>query len=312
VQPRRHKVAFLGLGSMGARHARVISSMRDRFEIVGGYDARRDTPLPTGVPPLADENEAIDRAEVVVIATPIETHHELVSRALHRGRHVLVEKPLCATAAEAHALVRLPSTGRLFVGHSERFNPVVRALVRLCRAQRARSFELVRLAPSSRPPEWSVLLNLGVHDLDLAAYLGKAKVTLHAGLGSDATGGSPADFAHVLFSTSSGSVGRIYVDRATLTRQRTIRLVTTRWAYDGDLLAPRLTRTPAPGGARTDVPLVMQEPLAAQAEALAEALGSGVAREIATGADGASAVELAEQAAKVCAQGASRERAVSH
>jgi hypothetical protein len=90
--------------------------------------------------------------------------------------------------------------------------------------------------------------------------------------------------------------------------------------YEGDLLAPRLVRTArmaaaatatrairatgvAPSGAAgTEVPLPLDEPLRVQALALADALdGASLRREIATGADGALAVRLAENAAAACA-----------
>jgi len=292
----RHKVALLGMGAMGRRHARVLASLHDRFDVVGGYDTRPEVAMPVGVARLGGESEAIERADLVVIATPIETHEGLVARALACGRHVLVEKPLCATATEALALSQAARSGAsLFVGHSERFNPVVRALARLARGDRILAIDLLRVGPS-RPSNWGVLVNLGVHDLDLAAYLGRGEVTVHGALGAGPPGSAVEDLAHVLFSTADGAVGHVYVDRTVPTRKRTIRLVSARWIFEGDLLAPRLARTPAAGGLRTEVPLALEEPLAAQAVALADALDGGATREIATGADGARAVALVETA----------------
>jgi len=292
-------VSLVGLGVMGARHARVLASLRDRFDVVGGYDTNEDVPMPPGVARLSGESEAIERAEVVVIATPIETHEDLVARALASGRHVLVEKPLCANASAAHALCAPARSGAmLFVGHSERFNPVVRALARLARRDPVVAMDMRRVGPS-RPSDWGVLVNLAVHDLDLAAYLGGGEVAVRGGVGGP--NASPAaDMAHVLFSTAAGAVGHLFVDSTAPTRQRTIRLTTSRWIYDGDLLAARLARTPTAGGPRTDVPLPLEEPLAAQANALADALDGAAIREIATGPEGARAVHLVERAAAIC------------
>jgi UDP-N-acetylglucosamine 3-dehydrogenase len=304
LRPRtsRHKVTLIGLGAMGARHARVLAAMHERFDVVGGYDTRPDVPIPAGVARLSGAKEAIDRAELVVIATPIETHEGLVARALAAGRHVLVEKPLCATAAEAHALSESARSGArlLFVGHSERFNPVVRALARLARRDRVLAIDFVRVGPS-RPSDWDVLVNLGVHDLDLAAYLGRGTVTVHGAQGAGPPGSEGRDLAHVLFSTAGGAIGHVYVDRTVATRQRTIRLLTSRWIYEGDLLAQRLARTPTAGGVRTEVPLLIEEPLAAQARAAADALEGGRGREIATGVDGARAVALVERSRSAAA-----------
>src|SRR5579859_1105508 len=94
----RYRVAIVGLGTMGLRHARVFASLPARFEVVGGYDVRRDLAPRPPLTLLRAEAEAIALADVVVVATPIEAHAASVRQALGAGRHVLVEKPLCASA----------------------------------------------------------------------------------------------------------------------------------------------------------------------------------------------------------------------
>ena len=96
---------------MGRRHARVFAALSDRFELVGAYDPRTGLEWPEGLPVLGGEREALARADVVVVATPTRTHAGIVARALAAGRHVLVEKPLCARAAEAEALGAVASRG---------------------------------------------------------------------------------------------------------------------------------------------------------------------------------------------------------
>ena len=311
---------MVGVGAMGRRHCRVLRSLGDRFELMGGYDLRDDAEVPEGVARLASEDEAVALADVVVVATPIEAHASVVARALEAGRSVLVEKPLCRTAAEANALVAAAAMGtpasRLFVSHTERFNPVVRALARLLRGDRVRQMEFRRIG-FSKPSGTGALVNLGVHDIDLGAYLGGGDVSLRAATGG-VSGGSSAggeDYAHLLFSTSAGAVGHLYVDRTATTKQRVLEVSTERWFYEGDLLAQRLARTSrgergdrngernqAAKTARTDVPLLLDEPLLVQAIALADALDGGPIREIATGTDGARAVHIAERAAAQCAR----------
>jgi UDP-N-acetylglucosamine 3-dehydrogenase len=294
----RYRATVLGLGAMGMRHVRVLAGLRDRFEVVGAYDVRRDlVPLPR-VPLLRGEAEAIAASDLVVVATPIAEHAGTVARALAAGRHVLVEKPLCPNAAQARALaaVSVRGPGRLFVGHSERFNPVVRSLSRLLRRDRALGIDLRRIGPS-RACDYGVLVNLGVHDFDLAAYLGGGRVTLRSALGG-------REFARVLFDTSAGTIGQLCMDAAAPEKHRAIVVTTARWTYEGNLLHPRLSRTSRETGACTEVPLASDEPLVAQAIALADALDGGPPREIASAADGAASVELAERAAMHCARGA--------
>jgi UDP-N-acetylglucosamine 3-dehydrogenase len=277
---------------MGLRHARVFAALGHRFEVAGVYDVRTDTRIPDYAPRLRSEEEAIARADVVVVATPTEAHAGAVSRALSAGRHVLVEKPLCATGAEARALAAMSAPGgaRLFVGHSERFNPVIRVLARLTRDDQVLGIDLLREGPS-RWSQCGVLVNLGVHDFDLAAYLGEPPLTLQASLGSE--GGNRA---RVLFTMTGGSVGHLCVDGSAVTRRRSIALATPQWLFEGDLLAHRLVRTPRKSGTPAEVALPLEEPLAAQATALADALDGASPREIASGEDGAAAIELAEAA----------------
>ncbi len=307
-------MAVVGLGAMGQRHARVLLALDRRFDVVGGYDVRGEAPTPPGIARLRSEAEALARAEIVVVATPIETHAGLVARALGAGKHVLVEKPVCATATEAQSvlatLAASRSGARVFVGHSERFNPVVRSLARLVRSERITAIALRRIGPC-RPCGCGVLVNLGIHDLDLAAYLGGGGVVLRGAVGASVSVGPGEDFAHVLFSTAAGALGHLVVDRTVPVKQRSIEVSTERWIYEGDLLAHRLVRSArsvAAAGGRSGVvhapaplPVPLEEPLVAQASALADALDGGPVREIATGTDGVRALELAEQASAWCA-----------
>lgn len=290
---------------MGLRHLRVFASLPDRFEIAGSYDVRSDAPLPAYARPLRSEEEAILCADVVVVATPTAAHSATVARALSAGRHVLVEKPLCATGLEAEALAGLATRGPglLFVGHSERFNPVVRAVARLVRDEPVLAIDLLRVGPS-RPAEGGVLVNLGVHDFDLAAYVGQAPLKLLGAVAGGASSAAGEDLAHVLFTNGAGTVGHLHVDRTAPERRRSIALATPDWLYEGDLLSHRLARTARDTGAKTHVPLSLDEPLAAQALALADALDGARVREIATASDGACAVALAEEAARRAASSA--------
>jgi predicted dehydrogenase len=285
---------------MGRRHVRVLETLADRFDLVGAYDVDPRRQPPRGVASFDSEADALGQADVLVVATPVEAHAATVARALGARKQVFAEKPLCTRADEALSLaLRAGPDARLFVGHSERFNPVVRALARLLRQDPATAIAFTRVGPSS-PGSPGVLLNLGVHDFDLAAYLGRGEVSLRRVAGAAAVQSRGDDVAHVLFESTSGVTGSIYVDRNAPTRRRAVRLATARWTYEGDLVAHRLTRTSRSTGRCSEVPLAHEEPLVAQAIALADALdaGSGApAREIAEGFDGARAVSLAERAA---------------
>jgi UDP-N-acetylglucosamine 3-dehydrogenase len=301
---KKHKVAVVGLGVMGLRHVRVLLALEKRFELVGTYDVRSDGPTPAVAERFGSEAEALARAEVVVVATPIASHADIARRALAAGKHVLVEKPLCATSDEARTVIASArAAARLFVGHSERFNPVVRALANLLRGDDVRAIDFERLGPS-KPCGHGVLVNVGVHDLDLAAYLAGGGVVVRGAAGSRGTDSVGEDFADVVFATAGGAVGRLALDRTSPLRRRSVEITTSQWLYEGDLLAHRLVRTARGKGAprtASPLPLPADEPLMAQAIALADALDGRTVRDLATGLDGLRAVELAERAAAFCA-----------
>jgi predicted dehydrogenase len=311
------RVAVVGAGVMGKRHARVLASRPDRFELSAVMDvneaAAADLARAYGAVVAPREVDAVSRADAVFIATPIGAHAPSVRCALSCGRHVLVEKPVAANARTAMELVRLAeSTGvHLFVGHSERFNPVIRALAHLVDPTTIEAIALRRVGPRDRAGagrrDEGVLVNLGVHDLDLAAYLTASPLLPVRSVCEPGRSGVE-ERAHVFASTVSGASVHVFVDQrpADAIRRRTISLTTASHVWRGDLLAPSLVRTPRSSAPAEEadvgsvvgdaIPLDVEEPLLAQALAFAVAVRGGPCREIARGLDGVNALVAAERA----------------
>ena len=154
-----------------------------------------------------------------------------------------------------------------------------------------------------------VLVNLGVHDLDLAAYLTASTLLPVRAVCEQGPGGIDGR-AHMFASTLSGASVHLFADQrpADSIRRRTIALTTTTHIWHGDLLAPSLVRVPRTASPEGDapvlpaageaIPLDTEEPLLAQAIAFTCALAvrGGACREIATGLDGVRALSAAERA----------------
>jgi predicted dehydrogenase len=291
----RLRVSVLGVGAMGRLHARIFAQGVEELVLAGVYDVDASRAHEVGrlwsVPAYADEAKAIAAADLVVIASPIEAHGEAALHALARGRHVFIEKPVCATAEEAFALTRAAQRGqRIFVGHSERFNPVVRALHAAVRGDDIRTIRLRRTSVAVRAgAEHAALVSLGVHDLDLVAYLTGSPVTVREVAYLD------ADRAELVLVGASGVVAWLHVDRRADARERTIEVVTNDSIYTGDLFAKSLSVRPSSGGTVVDYRLIDEEPLVAQAMAIARAL-RGAEGSAAGGVEGARALALAEDA----------------
>ncbi len=300
----RVRVAVVGTGVMGRLHARVLQGLGHDVELTGVYDANRavsaEVAALRGVKSFAREADAIANADLLIVATPISAHASTARRALDAGLSVFVEKPLCARADDALALVRATCPRRhLFVGHSERFNPVVRALRSLVAPFEIRSVDLRRVASSApRAREHGVILSLAVHDLDLVSFLTRSPIeVVHAA-------GTGDDSVRLALRSSHGASARIFVDRTAGVRERAIEILTDRDAFSGNLLVPRLTRTSRVTGRSEDVPLPVEEALVAQAVAMVRALRGLGPTDIATGADGASVLHLAERAIDELGSGA--------
>jgi UDP-N-acetylglucosamine 3-dehydrogenase len=311
------RVALVGAGVMGKRHARVFASRAERFELVAVMDvdprAASELAEACGTHAATREADAIEQADAVVVATPIFAHAVSVRRALARGRHVLVEKPVAGTASEASELVVLAesSGARLFVGHSERFNPVVRALARLVEPASIESIALRRVGNArsrGAGAQEGALVNLGVHDFDLAAYLARSPLALAHATSATAEPCAPAaeDRADVRVQTESGVSVSVRVDQRPDDdrRRRAIAVTTCTHIWEGNLLAPSLSRTCRATGAREAIAVGTEEPLLGQALAFFAALrgGPGVPSEIATGREGMLALLVAERARRAAAR----------
>lgn len=160
------RVALVGCGHMGAHHARVVGS-HPECQLVATVDLDRSRAerLATRFGGRA-VRVVPAQVDAVIVATPASTHAAVSGPVLERGTWCLVEKPMAATAAEAARI----ASDRLVVGHSERFNPAVRALG----AVRPERMRAARCGPSSpRGTDVDVVVDRMAHDLDLALWWGQ-------------------------------------------------------------------------------------------------------------------------------------------
>jgi predicted dehydrogenase len=224
-----------------------------------------------GARPLASLEEAVALADAGVVASPTVTHGEVAGRFLAARRHVLVEKPIAASVAEAHEMVRLARRNgvALGVGHTEFFNPAVQAV--LARAPRPRYLEAQRLSPFTRRSlDIDVVLDLMVHDLQLAQALnGGSAVTEVRAVGVPVLS-SRVDLANVRLAFANGCVANLTASRVSSERVRKLRLFEKDAYHSIDyaeqtVSAYRLVRAGAEATiSPVDVPVEKGEPLAVE------------------------------------------------
>ncbi len=223
---QRLAVGVAGTGALGRHHVRLLGEL-DRVELIGLYDASEETAravaaefATTAFPTL----EALaERVNAMVVAVPT-IHHEIVGRnLLERGVHVLIEKPIASTLAEADRLISAAGDLCLAVGHVEFFNPAVQSLLALGGGQ-PRFVQVERLSVfTQRSLDIDVVLDLMIHDLQIVHALDPSPVREIRAIGIDVL--SPRiDIADVRLELESGCVVNLTASRVSAERVRQLRV----------------------------------------------------------------------------------------
>lgn len=288
---------MVGVGHIGKNHARIYSEVPSiEFAAVHDTDSARAAEIAQtfgtrAVDSLGEFAQAIDAASV---ATPTNTHFAIASELLSAGKHLLVEKPITETTADAAQLAKLAGDRGLVlqVGHVERFNPVLRALEE--RLTHARFIEAHRLSPyPNRSTEISVVLDLMIHDLEIVLHLVRAPVQSIDAVGVPVLSRS-ADIANARIRFENGCVANITSSRISPEQMRKIR-VFQEDAYlslDYQNQAGEIYRRTSSGITRDQVEIDREEPLKQQLVAFVESAATGRAPKV-SGFEAAAALELA-------------------
>lgn len=235
------KVALVGLGAMGRRHLKTLEENSDITEIFTvDSDVESGAFYPTMDELFANLSGPLNFA---VIATPTTTHKDLAIKLMRHGMHVFVEKPVVSSMVEIKELLDAANdTGcKIAVGHVERFNPAVRALVRDL-DKKPLSCSIRRLSPyPARITDVGVALDLSIHDIDLVRHITGQEIKLSYAVAT-ATKGSQEDTIMYLLHLSGGTTVQIHTSWLAPFRTRAIEIVTADATYYADLLAQNLVK----------------------------------------------------------------------
>ena len=237
-------IGLIGAGHFGRFHALKVAA-NARASLVGVHDpdaARANAVgLEAGGAPSLGLAELLGRADAVIVAAPAEHHAPLATRALEAGRHVLVEKPIASTLAEADALAALAARQGLVlqVGHLLRFSAEHRAIA--ARISRPLYIEATRIAPyKGRGTDVSVILDLMIHDLDLVLSLVDSPIESVDALGA-AVSSAHEDIANARVRFTNGCVAAITASRISLKTERRMRVFSGEGYLSADFVARELT-----------------------------------------------------------------------
>jgi predicted dehydrogenase len=211
------RVAVIGVGKMGALHARTYADLPDADLVAvcdTDPDRARSAAAAHGAHSYANVGALLEaeRPDAVSVATPLDGHYDAAAAALEAGAHALVEKPLAHTAEKAQALVELARGGDrvLAVGHLPRFNAAVDCLRRrhLLPGHLGSPVAITtsRFAPRpERLPGADIVYEQTIHDIDLARYLCGVGVKWATASLAGHTPGRPSQYALVELEMEDGT-----------------------------------------------------------------------------------------------------------
>jgi predicted dehydrogenase len=289
------RIAVIGAGHFGRFHAQKVAAAADAV-LVGIHDRHPEraaaVAAEVGAPALASARAAIEAAEAVIIATPTPSHHPIAAAALDAGRHVLVEKPMTVTLAEADDLIaRAAASGRVLqVGHLERFSAARGAVTR--HISRPLVMECVRVSPfRPRGLDVSVVLDLMIHDIDLVLMLaGAAPVSVEAAGATVMSERIDTALARLAF--ADGRAASLSASRIAPGTTRTLRLAGADGTLEADLVARSLRRFAVADGSVAEESWTDADSLAAQLAGFVAAV-RGEAKVVVDGAAGRAALAVA-------------------
>ena len=217
------KAGVLGAGHLGKIHLRLLAES-DQYELVGFYDedainAKRVADE-FGYQAFDNLNELIDQVEVIDIVTPTLSHYQCAIKAIEKGKHIFIEKPITNTLEEAKGLIDLADQKQVKgqVGHVERFNPAFLAVKD--QLDQPMFIETHRLAEfNPRGTDVPVVLDLMIHDIDVVLSVVSSPVKKISSSGVSVISQSP-DIANARIEFENGCVANLTASRISLKNMR--------------------------------------------------------------------------------------------
>lgn len=227
-QPEPLRIGVIGVGNMGQHHTRVLSLLKD-IELVGVADINVERGIDVAskyrVRFFEDYRDLLAHVDAVCVAVPTRLHHPVGMSCLQAGVHVLIEKPIAASIAEAESLVNAAAEAHriLQVGHIERFNPAFQELGKVLKTEELLALEAHRMSPySQRANDVSVVLDLMIHDIDLLLELADSQVVKLTASGSRASDSGYLDYVTATLNFANGIVATLTASKVTHRKLRSI------------------------------------------------------------------------------------------
>lgn len=242
--PPSPSIAVVGCGYWGSNHARTFSELGALYAVSDRHQDRADALAHMhGVKAVAFDDVLSDPAiDGVVLALPPQYHADLAIAALEAGKHVLVEKPIALSVADARRVVEAAQKTELaaMTGHVLRFHPAFEALEAMIAAGDLGAVRYIhshRVGLGKFHAENDALWDIAPHDLSLILAITGEKPISVRGVGS-AMLNRLSDFAHLHLQFTSGVRSHVFASRLNPYRERRLTVIGSKAMAVFDDVAP--------------------------------------------------------------------------
>jgi predicted dehydrogenase len=270
---KKIRAAVIGVGYLGRFHAQKYAQAAG-CELVAVADSRQDAgekvAVEVGTRWVEDYRELLGKVDAVSVVTPTPAHFPITRDFLNAGAHVLVEKPITETVAEAREMIELAASRKrvLQVGHLERFNAAILAAEPYLNSPRF--IECHRLAPyRERGTDVNVVLDLMIHDIDIVQTIVDAPITSIDAVGTPVFS-DEIDIANARIHFADGCVANVTASRVSVKTERKLRIFEDDAYLSLDLQQKIMTliRKRPPSDPPGPLPVIIEEQNLDQGDAL--------------------------------------------
>jgi predicted dehydrogenase len=296
------RIGVAGVGAIGKNHARLMADIAARsggaVQFTAVYDAdparAAEFAAQYGTHAASDIADFAERVDAASVAVPTVYHRKVAEPLMERGIHVMVEKPISESYAEAQTLIELAKAKSVIlqVGHIERFNPVLLQLEQ--RMDNPRFIEAHRLSPfPNRSIDIGVVLDLMIHDIEIVLHLVKSPLVQVDAVGIPVLT-RREDIANARLKFANGCIANITASRISPEKLRKIRVFQSDsyLSLDYQEQSGWIYRKDGMQIVREEVEVEKDEPLKLELASFVECARQG-RRPVVTGQEGAEAVRIA-------------------
>ena len=238
MKRKKLNIGVIGIGYLGKYHLQkfinnkqcdtkwVVDTNLDNIDL-NGHDSIQKS---------SNYKEILNDIDAISLVTPTKMHFKIAKFFLENKKHVLIEKPMTETVAQAKKLVDLAKKNKVIlqVGHLERFNPVMTRLTK--EISDPLFIEVHRLAKfNPRSTDVNVIFDLMIHDIDIVTTLMKKNIKNVSAFGKKIITTS-TDIANVRLEFSGGSVANLTASRISQKNERKIRVFEKDKYYSVDFM----------------------------------------------------------------------------